>query len=306
MLLTTLAPVTTTVPLRDVLARGDRTFSFEFFPPKQGTNDAVLWQTLRELEALSPTFVSVTYGAGGSTQERTFDLCGRIERETKMSTVAHLTCVDASEDDLRQVIRRYSGEGIRSVLALRGDPTAGPDAPWVTHPQGFQYAIQLVELLREMGDFTIGVAAFPEKHPESPSIAHDCRVLAEKQRAGAHYAITQLFFNPIDYFGLIDRAQAHGVTMPIIPGIMPITNVAQIERFAALSGAAFPEPLRAMFDRVRDNEEQVRQLGIEIATELSAALLLGGAPGLHFYTMNRSTSTIRVFEKLAAAGLTTR
>lgn len=306
MLLTTLAPVTTTVPLRDVLARGDRTFSFEFFPPKQGTNDAVLWQTLRELEALSPTFVSVTYGAGGSTQERTFDLCGRIERETRMSTVAHLTCVDASEDDLRQVIRRYSGEGIRSVLALRGDPTAGPDAPWVTHPQGFQYAIQLVELLREMGDFTIGVAAFPEKHPESPSIAHDCRVLAEKQRAGAHYAITQLFFNPIDYFGLIDRAQAHGVTMPIIPGIMPITNVAQIERFAALSGAAFPEPLRAMFDRVRDNEEQVRQLGIEIATELSAALLLGGAPGLHFYTMNRSTSTIRVFEKLAAAGLTTR
>ena len=306
MPLTTLAPVTTTVPLRDILARGERTFSFEFLPPKQGANDPVLWQTLRELEALSPTFVSVTYGAGGSTQERTFDLCGRIERETKMSTVAHLTCVDASEDDLRQVIRRYSGEGIRSVLALRGDPTAGPDAPWVTHPQGFQYAIQLVELLREMGDFSIGVAAFPEKHPESPSIAHDCRVLAEKQRAGAHYAITQLFFNPIDYFGLIDRAQAHGVTMPIIPGVMPITNVAQIERFAALSGAEFPAPLRELFDKVRDDDEKVRELGIEIAAELSAALLLGGAPGLHFYTMNRSTSTLRVFEKLTAAGLTKR
>lgn len=296
----------TSVPLREILACGERTFSFEFFPPKQGANDPALWQTLRELEPLNPTFVSVTYGAGGSTQERTFDLCGRIERETQMPTVAHLTCVDASAEDLRQVIRRYSGEGIRSVLALRGDPTAGPDAPWVTHPQGFQYAIQLVELLREMGDFTIGVAAFPEKHPESPSIAHDCRVLAEKQRAGAHYAITQLFFNPLDYFGLIDRAQAHGVTIPIIPGIMPITNVSQIERFATLSGAVFPEPLRALFDKVRDDDEKVRDLGIEIATELSAALLQGGAPGLHLYTMNRSTSTLRVFEKLTAAGLTQR
>lgn len=297
--------MTTTVPLREILARGERTFSFEFFPPKGGADDPLLWQALRELEALRPAFVSVTYGAGGSTQDRTFDLCGRIERETKMSTVAHLTCVDASEEDLRRVIRRYAGEGIRSVLALRGDPTAGPDAPWVTHPDGFQYAMQLVQLLRDMGDFTIGVAAFPEKHPESPSIAHDCRVLAEKERAGAHYAITQLFFNPIDYFALVDRARAHGVTIPIIPGVMPITNVAQIERFAALSGAVFPEHLRAKFDAVRDDDARVRALGVDVATEMSAALLQGGAPGLHFYTMNRAASTVQVFQRLSAAGLTT-
>jgi methylenetetrahydrofolate reductase (NADPH) len=294
------------VALRELLASGQPSYSFEFFPSKQGAFDPILWQTLRELEPLQPAFVSVTYGAGGSTQDRTLGLCRRIEDETGLSTVAHLTCVDASVDDLRAVIRRYLDAGIRSVLALRGDPTAGPDAPWVTHPDGFTYAIQLVQLLRELGDFTIGVAAFPEKHPESPSIQHDCRVLAEKQRAGADYAITQLFFRPVDYFALVDRAQAAGVTMPIIPGIMPVTNVGQIERFAALSGAEFPATLRARFDAVRDDEAAVRELGIQVAVDTCAALMQGGAPGLHFYTMNKSSSTLRVFERLVAAGIIDR
>lgn len=298
--------MTTDVPLRELLASGQPSYSFEFFPSKQGAFDPAVWQTLRELESLRPTFVSVTYGAGGSTQDRTLDLCRRIEDETGMNAVAHLTCVDSSIEELRAVIRRFLDAGIRSVLALRGDPTAGPDAPWVTHPQGFTYAIQLVQLLRELGDFTIGVAAFPEKHPESPSIQHDCRVLAEKQRAGADYAVTQLFFRPVDYFALVDRAHAAGATLPIIPGIMPITNVAQIERFAALSGAEFPAELRARFDAVRDDEAAVRELGIQVAVEMCTALMQGGAPGLHLYTMNKSTSTLRVFERLMAAGVVQR
>jgi len=294
------------VPLRELLASGQPSYSFEFFPSKQGAFDPAVWQTLRELEPLHPTFVSVTYGAGGSTQDRTLELCRRIESETGMNAVAHLTCVDSSVDELRSVIRRFLDAGIRSVLALRGDPTAGPDAKWVTHPNGFTYAIQLVELLRELGDFTIGVAAFPEKHPESPSIQHDCRVLAEKQRAGADYAITQLFFRPVDYFALVDRAQAAGVTMPIIPGIMPVVNVGQIERFAALSGAEFPAALRERFDAVRDDDDAVRELGIQVAVEMCTALMQGGAPGLHFYTMNKSSSTLRVFERLVAAGIVDR
>jgi len=294
------------VPLRELLASGQPSYSFEFFPSKQGAFDPAVWQTLRELEPLHPTFVSVTYGAGGSTQDRTLELCRRIESETGMNAVAHLTCVDSSIDELRSVIRRFLDAGIRSVLALRGDPTAGPDAKWVTHPNGFTYAIQLVQLLRELGDFTIGVAAFPEKHPESPSIQHDCRVLAEKQRAGADYAITQLFFRPVDYFALVDRAQAAGVTMPIIPGIMPVVNVGQIERFAALSGAEFPAALRERFDAVRDDDDAVRELGIQVAVEMCTALMQGGAPGLHFYTMNKSSSTLRVFERLVAAGIVDR
>lgn len=298
--------MTNGVALRELLASGEPSFSFEFFPSKQGAFDPAVWQTLRELEALAPTFVSVTYGAGGSTQDRTLDLCRRIEEETSIPAVAHLTCVDATVEELRAVIRRFLDAGIRSVLALRGDPTAGPEAPWVTAPNGFTYAIQLVQLLRELGDFTIGVAAFPEKHPESPSIQHDCRVLYEKQQAGAHYAVTQLFFRPVDYFALVDRAGAAGVTMPIIPGIMPVTNVGQIERFAKLSGAAFPAELQARFDAVRDDDAAVRELGIQVAVELCTALMQGGAPGLHFYTMNKSTSTLRVFERLVAAGIIKR
>lgn len=292
--------------LRELLASGQPSYSFEFFPSKQGALDPAMWQTLRELEPLKPTFVSVTYGAGGSTQDRTLELCRRIEEDTHMSTVAHLTCVDASVDELRAVIRRFIDAGIRSVLALRGDPTAGPSAPWVTAPNGFTYAIQLVQLLRELGDFTIGVAAFPEKHPESPSIQHDCRVLYEKQQAGADYAVTQLFFRPVDYFALVDRARAAGVTMPIIPGIMPVTNVAQIERFVSLMGAEFPPELRARFDAVRDDEAAVRELGIQVAVEMCTALMQGGAPGLHFYTMNKSSSTLRIYERLVAAGVITR
>lgn len=281
-------------------------YSFEIFPSKNGANDPALWQTVRELEPLAPTFVSVTYGAGGSTQERTLDICRRIGTETGMSTVGHLTCVGSSVDELQAVIRKYIDAGVRSVLALRGDPPAGPNTRWVSHPNGFAYAIQLVRLLRELGDFTIGVAAFPEKHPESPSIEHDCQVLAEKQDAGAHYAVTQLFFRPVDYFALVDRARAAGATLPIIPGIMPVTNLAQIERMASLSGAAFPTELRNRLEAVGDDDEAVREVGIDIAFEMCTALIQGGAPGLHFFTMNKSAATRRLFSRLVEAGVIKR
>lgn len=289
--------------LRDALARGERTCSFEFFPSKNGTFDATLWQTLRELEQYKPTFVSVTYGAGGSTQERTFELARSIQNETGMCVVGHLTCVGSSKDDLRHVISRYAADGVRNILALRGDPATGPNTEWVQHPGGLKHAVELVELIKDLGDFTVGVAAFPEGHPESTSIEQDAQVLAMKQRAGADYALTQLFFRPLDYFELVDRAAAAGATLPIIPGIMPVTSVAQIERIAQISGAHIPSKLREAFDRVRDDDKAVRELGVEVAAELSMTLLAGGAPGLHFYTMNRSHATSEVYHRLLDAGI---
>lgn len=290
--------------LRDALARGERTCSFEFFPSKNGTFDATLWQTLRELEQYKPTFVSVTYGAGGSTQERTFELARSIQNETGMCVVGHLTCVGSSKDDLRHVISRYAADGVRNILALRGDPATGPNTEWVQHPGGLKHAVELVELIKDLGDFTVGVAAFPEGHPESTSIEQDAQVLAMKQRAGADYALTQLFFRPLDYFELVDRAAAAGATLPIIPGIMPVTNVSQIERFAALSGADFPAPLAERFHALGDDSEGVLTLGVEVAAEMCQQLLDAGAPGLHFYTLNRSRSTIEVYEALGLDALT--
>ncbi len=290
--------------LGQVLASGRRSFSFELFPPKTDEGERTLWRTVRDIEALKPTFVSVTYGAGGTTQDRTVRLTGEIASDTTLTPVGHLTCVGASRDELREVVGQYAGVGVTSLLALRGDPPTGLNTPWESHPGGLDHAVELVELIRTLGSFSVGVAAFPEGHPESPDLAQDARVLAMKQQAGAEYAITQLFFRVSDYERLVESAHAAGCTMPIIPGIMPVTNVAQIERFAALSGAQFPADLAERFHAVADDAAAVTALGVEVAAEMCQRLLDLGAPGLHFYTLNRSTATIEVYQALGLSALT--
>jgi methylenetetrahydrofolate reductase (NADPH) len=294
-------------PLHDtmqtLLASGQRSFSFEFFPPKDDAAEAVLWDAVRRLESLRPTYVSVTYGAGGSTRERTTRIVEQIAEHTTLTPVAHLTCVGSSVAELRRVIADYAAAGIRNVLALRGDPPGGPAAAWERHPEGLNYATDLVRLVRSLGSFCIGVAAFPDVHPASESLEADARVLAMKADAGAQFAVTQFFFRPEPYFRLVERARAHGCEMPIIPGIMPVTNVKQIKRFAELSGAPMPAEVTDRLQAVADDPAAVRAVGVELATELCSTLLDGGAPGLHFYTLNRSTATLEVFGRL---GLTLR
>ena len=285
--------------LAERLVSGEPVFSFEFFPPKTDEGERQLWLAINDLAPLSPTFVSVTYGAGGSTRDRTVRITSRILAETGMDAVAHLTCVGSTEDELREVLTRYQFAGITNLLALRGDPPGGPGSPWTPVPGGLSHADELIGLARRSGDFTVGVAAFPEGHPESVNLDEDARVLAAKQAAGATFAITQFFFRSQDYVDLVARAHDHGVTMPILPGIMPVTNVGQLERFAVLSGAAFPAELADRFHAVADDPASVSALGIQAATELCEELLASGAPGLHFYTLNRSTATRQIFTELS-------
>jgi methylenetetrahydrofolate reductase (NADPH) len=282
----------------ELLVGGARAYSFEFFPPKTDEGERALWQTLRELEGLSPTFVSVTYGAGGSERDRTVRVTERIAAETTMTPVAHLTCVGSSVTELRQVIGQYAQAGVRNVLALRGDPPTGPRGTWQAHAEGFRHADELVRLVRELGDFCVGVAAFPEGHPESADLEGDAMRLAGKADAGAQFAITQFFFDADHYFRLVERVARHGVTIPIVPGIMPVTNLSQITRFAELSGTPVPAELTTRLQKVEDDAEAVRAIGVEVATELCRRLLDGGAPGLHFYTLNRSTATREIYSSL--------
>ncbi|MCB0914765.1 MAG: methylenetetrahydrofolate reductase [NAD(P)H] [Actinobacteria bacterium] len=280
------------------VAEGGKSFSFEFFPPKTDVGERNLWHTINELHHLAPTFVSVTYGAGGSTRDRTIRLTGRIAQETDLLPVGHLTCVGSSREELAEIVDAYSAAGVHHVLALRGDPPGGLDAPWESHPGGLEHADELVRLVDSRGDFTVGVAAFPEGHPEAPSLDDDAKVLLRKQEAGADFAITQFFFNADDYFRLVDRANRIGVDIPILPGIMPVTNVSQIRRFAKLSGAEFPADLADRFLALGDDPEAVIDMGVEVAAQMCRTLLDEGAPGLHFYTLNRSNSTLQVFREL--------
>ncbi len=282
--------------LRELLSRGVRSFSFEFFPPKDNAGEQQLWAAVRRLERLQPTFVSVTYGAGGSTRDRTVRIIERLARDTTLTPVAHLTCVSASVPQLRQVIGQYADAGVRNVLALRGDPPK--DAAWQAHPQGLTYADELVRLLRQSGNFCVGVAAFPDIHPESPSLEHDADVLVRKALAGAEFAITQMFFDVGSYTDLVTRVRDRGCDLPIIPGLMPITSVRQIERVAALVGAAVPERIVNRLREAGSDPQAVRATGLAIATELAQGLLAAGAPGLHFYTLNSSTATIELYERL--------
>jgi methylenetetrahydrofolate reductase (NADPH) len=284
--------------MRELLVSGRRSYSFEFFPPKTDEGERLLWDAIRRLEPLRPTFVSVTYGAGGSTRDRTVRITERIATDTTLTPVGHLTCVGSSRAELRTVIGSYAAAGVRNVLALRGDPPQGPQAAWEPHPEGLSHADELVRMVRELGDFCVGVAAFPEGHPEAPDLETDAKFLALKAAAGADFAITQFFFDADDYFRLVERAASYGCTIPIVPGIMPVTNVRQIQRFAELSGAAFPENLARRLLAVEDDPEAVRRIGVEVASALCERLLAGGAPGLHFYTLNRSTATLEIYQAL--------
>ena len=284
----------------DLLAAGRPTFSFEFFPPRTDEGEQTLWRAIRELEPLAPSFVDVTYGAGGSTRGRTLSVVRRIVEDTSLTVVAHLTCVAASRAELLATIDELAQAGVRNVLALRGDPPGGPREDWVATAGGFSHADELVALLHEQGDFCVGVAAFPEGHPESRDLDSDVRYLVKKCEAGADFAITQFFFDARHYFRLVRATRAAGCEVPIIPGVMPVTNVGQIERFAELSGAAFPPGLARRLHAVEDDPEAVRAIGVEVATDLCRELLAGGAPGLHFYTLNRSTATREIHARLSA------
>ncbi|MFC5998379.1 methylenetetrahydrofolate reductase [NAD(P)H] [Quadrisphaera sp. GCM10027208] len=280
------------------VAAGTPAVSFEFFPPRDDAAADRLWTAVRRLESLQPTFVSVTYGAGGSTRDRTVRITRRIAEETTLTPVAHLTCVASPRAELRRVVGAYADAGVRSVLALRGDPPGGPGAPWTAHPDGLDHAEDLVRLVRGLGDFSVGVAAFPDGHPESSGPDQDAQVLLAKQRAGATFAVTQFFFDPAAYLRLRDRAAARGCDLPIVPGVMPVTDVRQVRRFAELSGTPLPAPLVDRLERVADDPVAVRAVGVEAATALGERLLAEGAPGLHFYTLNSSTATTEIYEAL--------
>jgi methylenetetrahydrofolate reductase (NADPH) len=294
------------VLIRELIAAQGASYSFEFFPPKTPEAAEELWRVIRDdLAPLDPTFVSVTYGAGGSTRDRTIDLVIRIARETAVTPMAHLTTVGASPSHLHDVVTELAAGGVRNILALRGDPPR--DAPdFVSPPDELTHAIDLVRLVRShpAGDFCIGVAGFPEKHPDAPDFDTDVRHLVEKVKAGADFVITQFFFEARHYFRLVDAAYAAGLpeSVPIIPGIMPVTNVRQITRFAQLSGAEFPAWLAERLNAVGDDPEAVRRVGVEEASKLCAELLERGAPGLHFYTLNRSTATREIYAALGLGG----
>jgi methylenetetrahydrofolate reductase (NADPH) len=281
------------------LAEDGPTFSFEFFPPKSPDEDRLLWQTIRELESLRPSFVSVTYGAGGSTRARTVEITERIASDTTLLPVAHLTAVNHSVAELRGIVGRVAAAGVRNMLALRGDPPDDPEGEWIQHQDGVAYAAQLVELIRAHGDFCVGVAAFPNGHPRSASLDDDTKQLVAKFTAGAEYAITNMFFVADDYLRLRDRVSAAGCEAPIVAGLMPVTNIGMIRRSEKLTGAPFPARLGARFAAVAHDPKAVRSMGIYETSKLAERLLEEGVPGIHFYTLNRSKATREVWANLA-------
>ncbi len=282
----------------DLVREGERSFSFEFFPPKDEAGEEQLWQAIRELEPFRPTFVSVTYGAGGSTRESTVRITGRIAAETSLTAMAHLTCVGHTRAELERILDTYAAEGIGNVMALRGDPAEGPRADWTPTEGGLTYAEELVRLVRSRAEFSVGVAAFPEGHPSAESLEHDADVLAAKARAGAEFAVTQMFFRAEDYFALVERVRSRGVDLPILPGIMPILNLANIRRQGELIGTDVPAEVVRRITAHEGDPAAMRAEGIAIAAELCDELLAGGAPGLHFYTLNRSKATREIFAAL--------
>ena len=275
------------------------TYSFEFFPPKDIEGEERLWAAMSALESIAPDFISVTYGAGGSTRDRTIRITSEITARTHIPTVAHLTCVGSTREELVDILSKYRDAGIKSILALRGDPTGGPRAPWSATQGGLNHADELVTLAAEFGGFTIGVAAFPDGHPSSDGdIDNDVQVLLEKEKRGATFATTQFFFDVDKWKILVDKLAAQGSTLPIIPGILPVTNVKQLNRMAELSGVPIPNSISDAFAKVEANPDDVRKLGVEIATELCQDLLEAGAPGLHFYTMNTSSATREIYSQI--------
>jgi methylenetetrahydrofolate reductase (NADPH) len=285
--------------INQLLSSGE-CFSIELWPPRTEAAEAKLEHALIELAQLRPAFVSITYGAGGSTRERTHELVLHMERVVPVTAMAHLTCAAHRREELREILVRYAEAGIENVLALRGDPPLAADGPL---PEGdLQHAIELVELARDVGDFCVAVAAHPETHPDAPDSESDRRRLAEKLRL-ADFAITQFFFRVESYLELVEWLSAHGVDKPVIPGIMPITNVRTVRRMAELSGCEVPAAIAARIDAVADRPEEVHKIGVEVALELCQKLLAEGVPGLHFYTMNQSAATKEIYTHLGLAGV---
>lgn len=282
--------------ITDILARGP-SYSFEFFPPRTPAAEEALARALVELEPLGPSYVSVTYGAGGSTREKTHEIVAGILRDTSMTPMAHLTCVGHTCQELRDIVARYRDAGVENILALGGDPPKDVELP----PSELHHAVELVRLVREVGDFAVGVAAHPEPHPRSPSVESDRAHTAEKL-AEADFAITQFFFDARHYFDLVESLGTLGVDKPVIAGIMPATAIGSITRMSELQGSEFPAWLAEKLYAVQDDPEAVFAVGVEEATRLCRELIEGGVPGLHFYTMNRSRATRMIYENLGLVG----
>jgi methylenetetrahydrofolate reductase (NADPH) len=279
----------------DILEAGP-SHSFEFFPPKTPAAELQLEHTLRDLEPLHPTFVSVTYGAGGTTREMTHDIVTRINRETSLTAMAHLTCAAHTREELTEIVARYDDAGIRNILALRGDPPKDLDLP----PGDLSHATDLIDLVRGVGDFSVGVAVHPEGHPASSDRVSDRQRQAEKL-ASADFGISQFFFEPDIWFEFLGDMREHGVTTRVIPGIMPVLNVKSVKRMAEMSGADFPRSLESRLRAVEDDEEAMRAVGIEATTELCHELMAGGVDSFHFYTLNRSSATREIYANLGFA-----
>lgn len=285
--------------ISDAIATQRPFFSFEFFPPRDDEGARRLFETISALGPLRPSFVSITYGAGGSTRARTVALAKEIQQQTGLNVVAHVTCIGADRAQLRELFDDLARAGIENILALRGDPPAG--TPFAPTPGGFAYANELIAMLRRNYGFCIGAACYPEKHPEAPTFDDDLRHLKAKADAGAEFLISQLFFDNAHFFEFERRAREAGIGVPILPGLMPITNFAQIQRFVAMCGASIPPKMKVEMESRKDDVKAVEDLGVAYASMQAIGLLQGGAPGIHFYTLNRSPATRAIVSSLLAA-----
>ena len=291
--------------ISDLLERQRPVFSFEFFPPKTDEGESTLKSTLDVLKDDQPDYVSVTYGAGGATRNRTVEITKSIKGDFGIEAMAHLSCVGEPRDRLIELLEEIEAAGIQNVLALRGDPPRG-ETEWRPHPGGLSFSVELIRLIKERFGFCVGAAGFPEVHLDAPDRASDLRYAREKVEAGAEFLITQLFFDNEHYFEYVEDARAAGIDAPIVPGIMPITNYGQIRRFTDMCGATIPENLERQLDGRADDPEAVAELGVAYATLQCSDLLARGAPGIHFYTLNRSTATRAILAALRAAHPWTR
>ncbi len=288
--------------IKEYLAKKTPSISFEFFPPKTDEGFRNLMETVSQLKQLNPAYVSITYGAGGSTRQKTVELVSKIKKETGIESAAHLTCVGHTKDEIKNVLEELAQAGIENIIALRGDPPKG-QAEFKPNPQGFKFATELVSFIKKGYLFSIGVAGYPEKHIEAPDFESDLRHLKEKVDAGADFVVTQLFFDNKAYFSYVEKVRSLGVKVPILAGLMPITDTEQIKRFSGMCGATLPVELLRKLEKAGGNKEEVVGIGIDHAAAQARELLTKGAPGIHFYTLNKSHSTREIFQTLKNEGL---